>query len=148
MKILSRLKRFSNVVSRGRSKGKDQTYLIGIAGDNYCWNICKIPIKADEESMPIGQKFFKGFEHLLEKLHLFDIDFNNAYHQIIQDLENATGKSKENLMIELKNNPDLNCSVLGKKIDDYFECNYLNNEHNSSNVNDKNRIYIRILGNI
>ena len=143
MKELVELARFKEKVTRGRFTGQETEYALLIGGDNYSWNISRKNLNAD--TPPIGQKYFKGFCHLMGYFAQFGIE-DNAIDIIVDALEKNTGKNADELREQLKEREaNASLTVTGKLIDDYFRCNYNNEEHNSGRMTDPDRIYIRVL---
>jgi len=140
MKILCEVKRCKETVSRGRFAGQETEYALVVGGDNYSWNISRNNLNA--MTPPIGQKYFKGFCHLMAYFADFGIE-DDAIDKIVDALEKNTGKDATELRKELKEQTLL--TETGRLIDDFFRCNYNNEEHNSGKQTDKDRIYIRVL---
>jgi len=110
-----------------------------IAFDNWCWVLAE----QREGKKPIGRRFFKGFVHLLKYLPEFNVNFDEAINNIISSLEKNTGIKSDDLILDIKNISDV--ETIGKKIDDFFQTNYLNENHNPSNIQLRQRIYVRVL---
>ncbi len=143
MKILCELKRCKETVSRGRFSGQETEYALVVGGDNYSWNISRNNLNAD--TPPIGQKFFKGFSHLMGYFAQFGIE-DNAVDVIVDALEKNTGQDATELRKQLEEREaQVSLAVTGKLIDNFFRCNYNNEEHNSGKLTDPDRIYVRVL---
>lgn len=141
MKILCELKRFKEKVTRGRSTGEITEYNICVGGDNYSWNVNRKNLNAN--TPPIGQKYFKGFCHLLNCLKEFNIDSKEALDVIIPALQKNTGIDPKDLLEKIDKETDLN--KIGEYIDEHFLCNYNRVIHDSGKLTDPNRIYVRVL---
>ncbi len=93
---------------------------------------------------PLGQKYFKGFCHLLAGLAEFDIDAKDAANKILAGLETNTEiKPSEELLELIKSSNDL--KEIGVAIDNHYKCNYNRTEHDTGKLTDPNRIYVRVL---
>lgn len=141
MKTLCELKRCKETVTRGRFAGNETEFSLCVGGDNYSWNINRKNLNA--ETPPIGQKYFKGFCHLLGYLPEFDIDIKDATGKIISALEKNTGISFEEAYPEFDRLTTP--KEIGEFIDKHFRCNYNKTEHDSGKQTDQDRIYIRVL---
>ena len=142
MQILCELKRVKEKITRGKFAGGETEYSLSVGGDNYSWNIVKVT--HGKSTPPIGQKYFKGFCHLLGCLPDFNIDQADALDKIISALEKNTGiKASDELLklIEVSDDYD----AIGVAIDEHFRCNYNKPEHDSGKQTDRDRIYIRVL---
>lgn len=141
MKELVELGRFKETVSRGRFSGQKTEFSILIGGDNYSWNISRKNINTT--TPPVGQKYFRGFCHLLPTLPEFGIDLKNAVPKIVSALAKNTGTIETELNNKIA---EINDSAeIGKLIDNYFKCNYNKVEHDSGKLTDSDRIYVRVL---
>lgn len=142
MKTLCELKRFKEIVTRGRFAGNETEFAICVGGDNYSWNINKVNLNAT--TPPLGQSYFKGFCHLLNTLPNFNIEINDAIDKILTALQKNTGIAPSDELIKLIENSD-NYTEIGKAIDSLYRSNYNKVEHDSGKQIDQDRIYIRIL---
>jgi len=142
MQILCEIKRFKEIVKRGRFTGQTTEYNISVGGDNYSWNISRVNLSANAQ--PLGQKYFKGFCHLLADLENFDINAKDAVVNILAGLESNTEiKPSEELLELIKSSDDL--KEIGVAIDNHYKCNYNCTEHDTGKLTDPNRIYVRVL---
>ncbi len=121
----------------GNNKSGHKVY---IGGDNWCWNI-SLGFKTENGfAKPIGQKFYKGFVHLLGELKKFEVDPLKIYPLIVKTLEDNTGTKFRN---SLKNGESLD--DFGRSIDTVFKCCYNNPNHNNNSKKEKSNIYYRVL---
>lgn len=142
MQILCELKRFKEKITRGKFAGGETEYSIAVGGDNYSWNIVKIT--HGKTTPPLGQKYFKGFCHLLDQLPPFGIDKADALDKILAALEKNTGvKPSDELLKLIEVSTDY--GKIGEAIDEHYRCNYNRATHDSGKQLDRDRIYIRVL---
>lgn len=127
-------------VTKGRYTGQDAKYKYVVGGDNWCWNISRVNIKADGSEYPAqGQSYFKGFSHLLGNLKNFGVDPKAVVPTIISALEKNTNTKfdKQAEVNTLDFNDPKGLEKIGDLIDNAFQCNYLRLGHNE--------IYFRVL---
>lgn len=142
MQILCELKRFKEQITRGKYAGGETEYSISVGGDNYSWNIVKVT--HGKSTPPIGQKYFKGFCHLLEVLPQFGVDPDKAIGKIVAALEKNTGIEAGDELIDTIATTD-DYKKIGEAIDSRFKCNYNLPAHDSGKQTDPDRIYVRVL---
>ena len=142
MKTLCELKRCKETVTRGRFAGNETEFSLCVGGDNYSWNINRKNLNA--ETPPIGQKYFKGFCHLLSYLPEFGIDTDKAIGKILAALEKNTGVEAGDELVGIIATTD-DYKKIGEAIDNHFRCNYNKVAHDSGKQTDQDRIYIRVL---
>lgn len=140
MKELVELKRFKEKVTRGRFAGNETEYAIIVGGDNYSWNFSRKNLNAT--TPPIGQKYFKGFCHLIPYFSFYGIE-DNGIDLIVDALVKNTGTEVGDLKDRIEKEHDL--GKIGELIDEHFKCNYNIVEHDSGKLTDPDRIYVRVL---
>ena len=150
MKELVELGRFKEKVTRGRFTGQDTEYALIVGGDNYSWNISRKNLNAT--TPPKGEKYCKGFCHLLDQLKAFNIDACKAVPKIVEALEKNTGVDAGELSGKIlqafsdADDPDkVDLKNIGEDIDNHFRCNYNRVAHDSGKLTDPDRIYVRVL---
>ena len=129
----------TQTIIKGIGAGSDNVTKYVVAADNWNWSIA-IVVKYDKgERIPRGIKYYMGFCHLLNDLKELEIDINNAVMNILGELEKRTGKKFN------QNFPNKNESLeqFGKKIDNFYKCNFANKDHNFSGYKEKN-VYYRL----
>ena len=141
MKELVELGRFKEKVTRGRFTGQDTEYALLIGGDNYSWNISRKNLNAT--TPPKGEKYCKGFCHLLDQLEGFNIDPDKAIPKIVDALAKNTGVDAKELNEKIAEEKSL--KKIGEDIDNHFRCNYNRVAHDSGKLTDPDRIYVRVL---
>lgn len=126
MKELFRFDTQEETVTRGKFQGHVSVFSYGVGAEKYSWNIFKVDVDGDSGSdkrPPKGLKWFSSFEFLLPRLAEFDdIDVKLAIDKIIDELSLMSSKNSDKLKEEVSGIDDL--AVVGKKITDYYECNY------------------------
>lgn len=105
----------ASVSTRGRyatEKRKKHTRYI-VCFDRWCWSLAK----ETDYGKIFGQKFFKGFCHLMKWVTCYGADLHETARTIIEELSKRTDKPT---LLYQNGSPE----HIGNQIDDYYQVNF------------------------